>query len=1588
MSTIDERVVQMQFDNRQFESNVKTSLTTLDRLKQALNFGKSTQDLQDLQNAGNRFNLSGIGDAVESVQLKFSAFEVMAMRVLTNIADSAYNAGTRLVKSLSVDQITSGWSKFEDKTKSVQTIMNATGLSVDEVNEQLEKLNWFTDETSYNFTDMVSNIGKFTAVNVPLNDAVTAMEGIANVAAISGQGVGEASRAMYNFAQAMAVGNVKLMDWRSIENANMATTEFKQTIIDTAVEMKTLTKTADGYKTVAKGSAVSAQNFNEALSEGWFTSDVLVATLKKYGSYTDQIYEMSDAYDTCADAMKAFDATMDTGDKVLDLGKRAFKAAQEAKTFTDAIDATKDAVSTGWMTTFEILIGNYEEAKELWTDLANALWDVFASGSEVRNEMLKGWKELGGRTSLINSFWNAWEGVANIVNIAKDAFRDIFPRMESSKLFEITKNIETLTQRFKSLFSISESVQKALEKGIVPDEEAEKIKKVQDRIENLYKAFNGLFAIVDIGKRALGAIWELVKVFLRSIFPLGDGILGVAGSFGDWLASMQAAIIENETFEKIVEKLTPIVEGFGSVIKWVFDALKDALDKVRGLFRPVTEEADEFGEVVEKRWSPIGKIIEIVSKAFDRLKEVFKGLKPLIEAVGKGLGNAWDQIHNNIMDTLSNTNFDSTMDILNGGILAALGIGLINLITRIKNMIPPEGFKSIKDNITELFNSIKESILPISKEPSMGDDLLKVAGAIAILAGSLVFLSTVDSSKLMSSVVAIGALAAILGALMKALSGLTTSSKTKTSAKGGFLGSIFGIFSQKGTEKSDILKMSAALLVVSIALGVLTGSLVKLSQVNFSSMVKGLIGVGALLAMLVIVAKSLSNMDKKIAKGATTLILMSVALRILTGAVEKLGVMDSEQLLNGVLAVGALIAALALFSKFSDKIKVGTGLALIEIGAALLIISKAAETFGKMDTLTLSGGLSSIAAILGTFVVFTHTVKPKGILKTAAAMVIMSAALAIIGKVVKSIGSLTDEQVGRGLSTLAGGLLGLALAANFMKGTIGGSLSMLVMATALLGLAASLKIISTIKVEDLTKALIGLAATLTILGIAAAVLTPMAGGVFLVAGALLAIGVSILAAGAGVTALAAGITALSVSLKVALPMIVESIVAFIAALLDGINVLIPKVVEVALNIIISLIETLSANASRLIIAGVTLILNLINGISIMIPLIIDTAIKLMVNFINGLAQGIRDNTETLLSAVGSLIEAVLEFFITGIQKILELIPFVGDKISSKLDDAKEALRETFGVDAMEEITEGGMEGAAKGIRNSQADVQSATESLSTSGIIGLDSIVGEFREIGDGQVAEYLDSILGNTDNAKDASSQLSDATIEGADEQGLHAEMKRIGSYAGEGMNNGLAEWGATVYTTAYNTASNITRASRDALSVQSPSKEMIEIGQYSGEGLAIGLSNLAGRIYDTASDLGGKAIDGVKNAVNNIYDLLNSDLEAVPTITPVLDLTNLQNGANSINSMFSSQTMRLAGINDSLFDRNQLAYSAQLEALNSNADVVSAITDLRYDVNQLNNAMSSMQVVMDSGQLVGSIARGMDSALGRINTYKGRGI
>lgn len=483
-TTVDSRVVEMRFDNQQFETNVATSMSTLDKLKKSLNLTGAAKGLENINSASKKFDLSGMSNAVDTIKVKFSALQVAGVTALANITNSAVNAGKRMVSALTIDPIKTGFQEYETQINAVQTILANTqskGTTIDQVNDALAELNKYADLTIYNFTEMTRNIGTFTSAGIDLETSVSAIQGIANLAAVSGSTSQQASTAMYQLSQALASGTVKLMDWNSVVNAGMGGQVFQDA----------LKTTSELLGTGAEAAIKANGSFRESLSEGWLTAEVLTETLKKFttsganeyvAEYTglskeavQSALEEAEARYGEADAIeKASEALADKSGKnkdeiqqALEFAKTAEDAATKVKTFTQLWDVMKEAAQSGWSQTWQIIIGDFEEAKSLFTPLADFFTNIIGKMSDARNNVLEGalGKPLGKLIDQVSGFSKKATETVNTVENLGNSVKDlgkVVDRVLNGDLGSGEKRFEKLTEEGYNWMEVQNKVNEAM----------------------------------------------------------------------------------------------------------------------------------------------------------------------------------------------------------------------------------------------------------------------------------------------------------------------------------------------------------------------------------------------------------------------------------------------------------------------------------------------------------------------------------------------------------------------------------------------------------------------------------------------------------------------------------------------------------------------------------------------------------------------------------------------------------------------------------------------------------------------------------------------------------------------------------------------------------------------------------------------------------------------------------------------------------------------------------------------------------------------------------------------------------------------
>lgn len=1294
--SVEKRIVEMRFDNQQFEKGVQTTMGTLDKLKHSLKLDGATKGLEDVDKAVKGINISGLSSAVETVKSRFSALEVVAITALANITNSVVNAGKKLVDSFTLEPIHQGFAEYELKMGSVQTIMASTGADIKTVNGYLEELNTYSDKTIYSFSDMTSSIGKFTNAGVSLDDAVKAIKGISNEAAVSGANANEASRAMYNFAQALSSGAVKLIDWKSIENANMATVEFKQSLLDTALAMGTVVKVGDKYQsttTDAQGKIsdlfTATSMFNDSLSSQWMTTDVLVQTL---GNYATDVREMTAAEKKAyEEKLRGIGYTEDQIKAIEELGQKAYDSAQDVKTFSQLMDTLKEAAGSGWAQTFEILFGDLEEAKVLWTAVSQVVGGFIDQSSKARNDMLQGWKDLGGRQALIESVQNAFSGLMSVVKPVGEAFREIFPATTSEQLMNLTKGLKEFTSHLK-----------------LSDKDS----------QNLKNTFKGLFAVLDLVKQGIGALVKAVFPMTKGLGSLGSGVLSVTGKIGEWLVSLDQAAkksdVFNQAIQKFHDKVSPILKSVKGHIDGAVVAIKKFAETHFNV--PDTSGLMSVADKLKARIEPFKKIGEVAKEAMGKLVDAFKASAPVLANLGGIIVDALGKVIDGIMKALHGEGFDSLIDLLNGGIVTGIGVGIMKFIKNLTGLESTTddaigGFAGIIEGFKGAINGAKETLADFQASLK-ADILMKIAGSIAVLAGSLLVLSLIDSDKLGGALASISILFAELAASM-------------------------ALFDKTLSEQKGLNKFGMAMIEMSAAILVLASALKKIASIDSDKLAGALVGITVLIGEMVAASLALSKWGGKIKTSAVSMILFAEAINILANAVGKLGALDTDKLTKGLVGVGVLMAELAAFmvaSKFGN-FKATQGLAIIELSAALLILEKSVSGFGSMDIETIKKGLVGVGVVLAEVAGFSVIAgKAKNILSSATALTVIGAAMLIFGKAIKEIGSLPIkqiekgligiggalaavavatklmpknmvgiglgllevaaalkiigsvirdaggmkwEEIGKGMVVLAGSMTILAVALNAMKGTLGGASAMLVMSAALAVFTPVLKSLGSMSLAEIGKGLLALAGAFTVLGIAGAVLGSMVPAILGLSGALALLGVAVAACGVGILAFSAGLASLAVSgvagvtaLVAALEILIVGVLGIIAnsataiagavkaivlAIVDVIVECAPPIAEGVLTLIEEVLKSLAEHGPNIVTYLMDFLIGVINAIAARLPELIKAAVNLIGAFFKGVVDALKGiDTNVLLEGIVGI--GLLSAIMLALSAVAGLIP--------------------------------------------------------------------------------------------------------------------------------------------------------------------------------------------------------------------------------------------------------------------------------------------------------------------------------------------
>ena len=969
---VDERVVEMRFDNAQFEKNVHQTMQSLEQLNDSLRLDGAEKGFEKISDASAKVDFDEMQGALDNLSGKFSAVEVMGVAALSHITRQAVDTGERLVKSLSLDQVTSGWNKYAQKTASVQTIMNATGKSIAKVNGYLEKLMWFSDETSYGFTDMTSALSTLTSTGGSIEKMIPMIMGMANATAYAGKGAAEFQRVIYNLAQSYGTGAIQLIDWKSVEQAGVASQQLKQLLIDTGVELGKIKK-----------GAVTTGSFDNSLQKKWADREVMEKAFGKYAEFAEAVKAELDANPNKyhGQASLAIEAISDQYDEVT---VKAFKAAQEAKSFSEAVDATKDAVSSGWMETFDILFGNYDEAKGFWSDLAEEFWNMFAGGAAGRNNWLKNAFDSGLDQLLgTEGFGEAGDNYTNLLQKAL-VNQGLLSEEGIEEAGSFQKALEESGVTAQQLYEVlGEAADYYHQRAAMSDEELDKLGFDRGKVDALANAYDSMAEKIQNGSVNLddlaGKMNQLSgrEHFFNGILNVLEGINSVLSpirdGFGDVFMTDGSPLynflkgfdeltgkmaLSEETAEKVQKVFTGVFRVLSIGLKGVKTVGKTAfmiLGKLLDLLSPMGDLLLNIGSCIgnlltwvdeslgqaESLSDVLGILVGAVAALVSPIADVVKGVKTLVRGgnmeeakkqfgafgiVVDAVGSVLDKFK---IGSVSAGNVIGTAFQLLGGILLGAFEGMGALIGRAFN-----GFKGAGDTVSEfadskvpLLENIRDVVLslPEKAEKALADFGGTLTGIMSNISGACRnalsavkdFFNLQDGVDLyrLLALIDVGALAAaIYGATVLLKKASDNFKKTLANPIGDFFNSLTGAVNT-WTKANTTNNLATAAKAIATAVALISGSMYLLAKINDPTRaVQALASViselfSMVVALKVLAATDLTGLDT--AKLIGTVVAISIGMAALTNTVAKLGKMDAAQAEKSVEAVGHIAAMLA-----------------------------------------------------------------------------------------------------------------------------------------------------------------------------------------------------------------------------------------------------------------------------------------------------------------------------------------------------------------------------------------------------------------------------------------------------------------------------------------------------------------------------------------------------------------------------------------------------------------------------------------------------------------------------------------------------
>lgn len=1308
MPNIDERVVSMQFENKQFEEGAQQSIKTLDRLKKGLDLDASAKSLSNLGRASKSFSLAGISDNVDLIASRFTNMGVVGVTALQNISSACVNTGIQLAKSLTLDPILTGFQEYETKMNAITTILTNTqskGTTLDDVNQALAELNEYADKTIYNFAEMTRNIGTFTAAGVDLETSVKAIKGIANLAAGSGSSAQQAANAMYQLSQALAAGRVTLQDWNSVVNAGMGGEMFQNALKETAKQMG-----------IIVDESISFRDSISASSKGgsWLTSDVLIKTLEKF----------------------AEDDTL-------------VKAATQVKTFTQLLDTMKESVQSGWAVSWEYIIGDREQAIQTLTAISDGFNNIVGPAADARNEMLKFWNENGGRAAVIEGLSNAFKGLSSVLKPIGEAFRNVFPPMTGEKLVELSENFRDLTANFK-----------------IGDTTITKIRTTFEGVFSIFKA--GGTIVFALGKGFLTLAENLAPIGSVAL-TVASAFGGFLTNLSEAITSTNAISNIFDTLGDAAESLATKIEKSLGALGGIFSGLKNVLIKIAGTIQETFQSSFEsfdfskiFDVINQGLFAGIliglGKFIKALTSVADNGGSILGGVVDILDGVKDSL-EAWQ------------TSIKAGSLLKIAGALAILTASIV-VLSMIEADKLASALTALTVMFIELFGAMAVfekisggGLLTMAK---ISTGMIALSTSVLILSVAMKNLADLDWNGITKGLVSIAAISAILAATSTQLS--KTSVKLVTGSVGliAFAGAIsilanvvqkIGSLDTKTITKGLIgigtlcaelalfLKVAnfdglgvlkgTGLIFLSGALLILSNTMKQIATLSSENVIKGLGTIGALLTELAIFSKVTANSSNVISTGVGLTILAG-AITILSHSLSLLGNMSWESLAKGLTTIAGSLTIFAIALKAMSGTLAGSA-AMLVASASMAALAPSLILLGGMSWSGIAKGLIAIAGaftIMGVAGALLGPITPV-IIGLAGALTLMGVAVAATGAGIFAIGA-GLASIAVALSSLAtlgsAGAVAVATALSIIfeevisfipmiiqkigEGivlfaqaiTVGAPIILEAITTIILSVVESLSTLTPQLIELVTNMLTTLLQT-----IAEKIPEIAQAGTDIVVGFLKAIANSAdQLAQAGVDIVTNFIDGVSTKIPDVIDSAFNLIISFLNGLADGLRDNSEILGAAIANVITALLEAavniIFGFGERFVQSGSDIVLKMADGLLSMAGTIRDTMFQLA----GKMLDAVKETLSNFFNIGVDIIDGIKNGIVSGYEGLKNTAKNIGNTV---LTNVRKALDSHSPSRKMEEIGEDTIDGYILGVENKESELKNSVTNTLTDGVL-------------------------------------------------------------------------------------------------------------------------------------------------------------------------------------------------------------------------------------------------------------------------------